>query len=826
MKQQSKNAKKAPVNKEKGLGFRSIRSKLILLGATAVLSAVILGFTGIYLINSSNDNNTVLEDINNINLYQNENQTLEVSFLYNLDNTSNTQIVDNLGKMITASADALKHGSADSEAELEAIDTDLKTTLDNMNTLVQLFGERGFTEEEGIYKDFMAQDAAIEEELSKMNSEGEWLDGTWTGIDASSFEVVTIDGVNYRKGTFSRDLSDGVKRNFVVLRIGGNGMLYTGKIYINNIVFDDSVTVDMSGLEAADLSKSYGDGYTDLQVATFDGGNAVVYQGNFPGGEAWVEASIEVPISDYEVQDYSTVSFDVYFEESPIANAEMAIALSQKYDFELGLNEINNMFVTYSKTVAEGLDPSEQKDAILSKFEEMKTGAEAYTADKEVASAAVAALTAKEDAFKSILSMDEQIVALKEANNNLNANLTANISAVRDAIEQQTAASRATMLTLIVVVFIVSVACIFILTMFVISSVQKSISGFKGTLKVISEGNISAKAKTGRGDEFDVFGHSLNQMTDKLTDTLQTVVSVAGDLKNSGSELEEMAQMTSQTSSQMETAISGISAGANDQARDVEQSTGRINDLGMLMEEMIAEVNELDDTSINMKKASEEAVDILGALSESNDKMTDGVEKIATQINTTNNSVQEIQEAASLISSIASQTNLLSLNASIEAARAGEAGRGFAVVASEIQQLADQTNKSAETIQKVITNLTSEFSHTMAVMNEVSSVTAEQNQKLAETQHQFEIVGEGIASSRTKTSTIKESIEKCNEVRMEVNMLMMNLSAISEENAASTTETAESMQILNHTMSELLGASEKLSEISTRLEEDMRFFVL
>ena len=156
MKQQSKNAKIAPVSKEKGLGFRSIRSKLILLGATAVLSAVILGFTGIYLINSSNDNNTVLEDVNNINLYQNENQTLEVSFLYNLDNTSNTQIVENLSKMITASADALKHGSADSEAELEAIDTDLKTTLDNMNTLVQLFGERGFTEEVGIYKDFMA----------------------------------------------------------------------------------------------------------------------------------------------------------------------------------------------------------------------------------------------------------------------------------------------------------------------------------------------------------------------------------------------------------------------------------------------------------------------------------------------------------------------------------------------------------------------------------------------------------------------------------------------------------------------------------------------
>ena len=748
-----------------------------------MLSAVILGVTGIYLINSSNANNKVLEDINNVNLYQNENQTLEVSFLYNLDNSSNTQIVENLSKMATASTDALKYASADVEQELKAIDTDVQSNIQNMNTLVDLFGQRGFTDADGLYKNFMDQDTAINDALSKMNAEGEWLDGSWTGVDPSTFEIVTIDGKNYMKTTFSRELADGVKRNFIVLRIGGNGILYNGQVYLNNITFDDSVTVDLSGLDVSNLSKSYGDGYTDLAIGDFNGGKCVTYMGCFPGGESWVEASIEVPISDYDVDTFSKVSYDIYLEESEIVNAEMAIALSQKYDFETALSEVNNTFQTYSKTVAEGADPSELKGSITAKLEEMKTAAVAYTADGDVASEAVAALSAKLDAYNSMMTIDEQIVQLKDANNKLNADMTTNISAVRDTIEADTAASRNAMLALIIIVFIISVVCIVVLTLFVITSVQKSISRFKGTLKVISEGNMSAKAVTGRGDEFDVFGQSLNQMTNKLTGTLQNVVSVAGDLKNSGGELAEMAQLTSQTSSQMQGAISDISAGANDQARDVEASTGRINDLGELMDQMVSEVNELDDTSINMNKASEEAANILEALSASNTKMTDGVAKIAVQIKNTNNSVEEIQEAVSLISSIADQTNLLSLNASIEAARAGEAGKGFAVVASEIQKLAD-------------------------------------------TQQQFEIVGEGIASSRIKTSTIKKSIEKCNEVRMEVNTLMMNLSAISEENAASSTETAESMQILNRTINELLSASEKLSSISTGLEEDMRFFEL
>lgn len=808
------------------LGLKSIRNKLVLLGAVAVIAATILGFTGIYLINTSNDNNKVLADINNVNIYQNENKMLEVSFLYNLDNSDNEKIIENLKKMSQSSNDALTHAEKDYEEDLQAISESVNKNLENMNTLADLFAKRGFTEADGMYKDFMAQDAALTETFGQMNAEGEWLDGSWNGIDVTTFEVVNIDGVNYRHGTYSRDLSDGVKRNFVVLRIGGNGISYSGKVYINNITFDNSVTVDLTNVEVADLSKSYGAGYSDLAMVEFNGEKAVSYQGNFPGGTDWVEASIEVPISAYEVQDFSKVSFDVYFEDSEVLNAEMAIALSQKYDFESNLNSLNSMFLSYSKSVAEGLDVTEQKAELTDKINEIRNAIDAYTADKTVAQAGVDTITVKEEAFNSIAVMDEQIITLKKENNQLNDNMTESISAVRDTVEENTETSRRTTLALIVVVCIVSVILIFVLTMFVSTSVQTSIKGFKSTLKTISDGNMTAKASTGRGDEFDVFGQSLNQMTDRLTETLQTVAAFAGDLKNSSGELEEMAQRTSETSAQIDLSVAGISEGANIQARDVENSTGRINNLGELMDVMVSDIDELDGTSVNMKTAGEEAEQILGALGSSNTKMTEGISKIAEQIEKTNSSVEEIKDAVSMISSIASQTNLLSLNASIEAARAGEAGKGFAVVASEIQALAEQSNASADTIYKVIANLISEFQQTMQVMDEVKFATEEQNMKLAQTQRQFEIVGEGITSFRNKTAFIKDSIMQCNAVRIDVNELMLSLSAISEENAASATETSEAMQMLNTTINELLKASEKLNEISMKLEEDMSFFVL
>ncbi|MDE7203003.1 MAG: methyl-accepting chemotaxis protein [Lachnospiraceae bacterium] len=807
--------------------MRSIKAKLIMLGAVSIICTVILGLVGIYIMNSNNANNQVLNDINNINLMQNENTTQETSFLYDLDLSHYQTIQSNLSVMNGAAADALTYsGGAAYNADLQSVASTIGTVSANTTELNNLLGERGFQSDSGMYASYAGDDESLAAAIGKMSGESGWADGVWDTAALSGIASEPNGGKNFKKTSYSHDIPDISKRNTLMVRLGGNGIEYTGDVYITNIKLDGTA-LSIADINPDVLSGSYGDGLSSVKISVFDGMDALYIQTKFANVNGnWQEVTTRIDVSDLNVSEYEKVSFDLYFEEKEMPEISIATAFDSKYDFEGNLTKINTMFDAYNKLVAEGSDTGSYPDDMVALLNEMVANAPLYTKDQEIADTLMSGFSAKLAAVENIIDYDKDILALKAENNTLNASLTSETSEVRNKIEELTNTQKLTMSSLIYGVFIVGAAMVVLLTLFVITSVQKSIKKFKGTLTHISEGEIMIKAKTNNGDEFDTFGKSLNSMTDKLSVVISNVKNYGVELNKSGADLQEMSQTSGQTSEHIDAAISEIALGATNQARDVETSTNEIVNLGELMDSMDADIAELDETSVNMKQASDEAVTILNELSRSNNNMTEGIHRIAQQITRTNDSVKEIEEAASLIASIADQTNLLSLNASIEAARAGEAGKGFAVVASEIQQLADQSNKSADSIFGVITNLINEFKETLNTMDDVENATNEQNKKLADTQKQFEIVNAGIAQSRDKTAVIKGAIGECNQVRNTVSEIMLNLSAISEENAASATETATAMQQLNGTITELLQESEKLMTISSQLEQDMMFFKL
>ena len=807
--------------------MNSIKAKLIMLGAVSIICTIILGVTGIYIMNSNNSNNQVLNDINNINLKQNENTTQETSFLYDLD-VSHYQTIDaNLAAMNDAAKDALGYSKGQSyNADLESISSDIESAVGNTAQLRTFLAERGFKAGEGMYQSFLGNDEELSSYIAQLSGESAWNDGVWDDVELSSAEAVEIGGKTYKKATYNHELPACAKRNTLMVRFGGNGLVYTGNVYITDLKLDNT-PIDIAALDQDILAGSYGDGLSELQIASFDGKDCLTFKGKFADVNGnWQEASLKLDIKGYDIASFKKVSYNVYFEDTQQPRMSMAVALDEKYDFEAALAKINSQFEEYNKLVAEGSDTGSYPDDIAAILSEMTTNAALYTLTQDITDGMTAALATKSDAMQKIVEYDADILALKAENNALNASLTTSASSVREQIEEMTNTQKAAMSALIYVVFLVGAVLVVLQTLFVISSVQKSIKKFKGTLEHISDGEIMVKAQTNNRNEFDTFGRSLNRMTDKLSEVIGDVITCGEQLNSTGAELEHVSQNCEQISDQLDVSISGIAQGATTQAEDVETSTSEISHLGELMDSMDAHIMELDETSINMKQASDDVEEILDKLSSSNEHMTDSIHKIAGQITKTNDSVKEIEEAVSLISSIADQTNLLSLNASIEAARAGEAGRGFAVVASEIQQLADQSNNSANTIFQVISNLINDFKETLIIMEEVEKATAEQNEKLMQTQVQFEIVNSGIAQSRDKTAIIKSAIGECNGVRSAVSQIMMNLSAISEENAASTTETASAMQHLNNTISVLLQESQKLLSLSAQLEEDIKFFKL
>ncbi len=337
-----------------------------------------------------------------------------------------------------------------------------------------------------------------------------------------------------------------------------------------------------------------------------------------------------------------------------------------------------------------------------------------------------------------------------------------------------------------------------------------------GQLKIQLSGGAAklGEAARRRSDEIGMMINSMYDLVEKLQSMVQNIKNSTANLMQAGDSLESMASQTSTTADEISHAVEDISKGAVTQAEDIETATTQVAGIGEMIENIVNGVKEADD----------ESEQIISELSVSNDRTNEAIRKIGASVRTTNESVGRIQEATNLITAIASETSLLALNASIEAARAGEAGRGFAVVASQISKLSEDSNSSAKTIENIIVQLSADSEASVQIMDEVGEIIAEQKRKLDETRNKFKDVSRGIEVSMSETEKIYEKTKECDEARVRVTDIVQNLSAVAQQNAASTEETNAAMQELNATINLLAEAAKDLKDIAEELEKDVSFF--
>lgn len=378
-----------------------------------------------------------------------------------------------------------------------------------------------------------------------------------------------------------------------------------------------------------------------------------------------------------------------------------------------------------------------------------------------------------------------------------------------------------TLVTIVLLVFVSAVG------LFYANSIAKPIVKTNGLLLQMANGEMNASLDEKilkRTDEIGDMVRAAESLSRKLKEIVGKLKQTASELHEAGNGLETMAASSSNATDEISRAVEDISKGAVSQAEEIESASSEISSMGEMISEIVENVGSLTKTSNAMSAAGDASTQTMLNLSESNDRTSEAITNIGKQIRLTDESIKRISEATELITSIASQTNLLSLNASIESARAGEAGRGFAVVATEIQKLAVQSNDAAVEIQQIIDTLLSESTKTLKEMQEAEALMKEQQDKLNETKGKFSEVSTGIDVSREGTEQIRVSADSCNSARATVMDVISNLSAISEENAASSEETTASMQELNATINMLAGEAGKLKQISEELNEDMKFF--
>ena len=327
-------------------------------------------------------------------------------------------------------------------------------------------------------------------------------------------------------------------------------------------------------------------------------------------------------------------------------------------------------------------------------------------------------------------------------------------------------------------------------------------------------------------DETGVMGKAIGVLRTELADAVRNITGQSRELYEAASTMNSSAAQTVESVEQVEKAISEIAQGATSQAQETQTATENVIVMGNMIEEAGKEVESLRENAGAMRDAGNRAMEILEELGKINQNTKEAIGIIYEQTNTTNTSVLKIKEATDMITDIAEETNLLSLNASIEAARAGEQGRGFAVVAGQIQKLAEQSNESARQIADIINLLIADSEKTVSTMEDVKSVIAKQDEHVANTEKAFEDVKDGIDKSIESVRTLTDKTKQLDEARVKVVDVVQNLTAIAEENAASTEETSASASEVGAIMENISDNAKQLNVIADELKESISQFLI
>lgn len=380
----------------------------------------------------------------------------------------------------------------------------------------------------------------------------------------------------------------------------------------------------------------------------------------------------------------------------------------------------------------------------------------------------------------------------------------------------------------VIIGVLVSLILCSIISIFFIGMITKSIEkvtaslGKLAALDFTKDTELEALAK--RKDETGIMAEAAVVLQDKLTEVIGRIKEQSENLFAASGAMSDNAGQINISMEEVEKAVTEIADGATSQAQETQSATENVIVMGDMIAEADKEVEDLRENAREMRSAGEKAIEILKELNEINGQTKQAIEVIYEQTNHTNNSVADIKKATDIISDIAEETNLLSLNASIEAARAGEAGRGFAVVAAQIQQLADQSNSSAKQIADTINSLIADIEKTVEAMESVKTVSLKQDEDVANTEKAFDDVKKGIDKSIDSIRSIAAKTRQMDEARVKVVDVVQNLTAIAQENAAGTEETSASVAEVANITAEVSENAQHLKNIAGELDSSVRMF--
>lgn len=379
--------------------------------------------------------------------------------------------------------------------------------------------------------------------------------------------------------------------------------------------------------------------------------------------------------------------------------------------------------------------------------------------------------------------------------------------------------------TTVFMIIIALMACA--LLAMVITFIVKAITRVIGHLDEGADGKLDFKISEKllqRSDEIGNIARSVHTLIGGLASIVVNIHHSTGELAEFKDDFQQKFETINNSISNVNVAVDEIANGATSQADETQKVNSQINDMGDAITKTSQNVDSLTQSTEQMKEHNEQLDTTIQELMEISDRNKESLAAVYNQTNETNQSVMHIGNAVDMITDIAGQTNLLSLNASIEAARAGEYGKGFAVVADQIRQLADQSANTAKEIGEIVAELIENSNTSVETMGVVRQEMTGQYEKLNTTKDIFEQLNEEVNNVVTAIESISTEVESLDKLKGEVLGSAESLAAIAQENAASTEETSASMVELGEIVNDCNTKTQQLVDIADSMEENVHKF--
>lgn len=366
-----------------------------------------------------------------------------------------------------------------------------------------------------------------------------------------------------------------------------------------------------------------------------------------------------------------------------------------------------------------------------------------------------------------------------------------------------------------------------IVTFLISRAILVSLKKTSENVTLLAEGHTDLEftyKKVNHGDEVMKLATAMNAFICKFKSVLSAIKENASSCMDITESVHTHVDTADRAAIEINQAVDEIAHGATEMAGSIETIVQEMSVMGDAINKVTEDTKECYKLSGDVEVATHESQEALHNLIQDNKTSSENAYNIVQGVQNIIHVSKDIKTVTDLIKEIADQTNLLALNASIEAAHAGEAGKGFAVVAEEIKKLAAQSAEHVVTITNVVGNIISAAEENNRYAEQInSSITVEQET--------LDSVVNNFGSMQKKLARAMESVQACTEAtgelqrhKEEVLNSITSLSAISEENAASTQETAASISVLKGDIESINIEMEKLNQASLMLEDTLRFF--